>query len=186
MSPSRALTLLFVGIFLFIPRLQNQSIYSYSGRPWKVDRYITRYYYLANQLFQDTGIPIAITLAVAGLESDWGMSELALNGNNHFGIKDEDWTGPVYCTSTLEWQPTGGFLPVTDCFRKYSLIAQSYQDFGAFLSFRSHYEGIFQHPSWDYGSWAWELQLSGYATDPSYAQKLLRLIREYELYLYDQ
>ena len=38
-------------------------------------------------------IPASITLAQGLLESGAGMSELAIRGNNHFGIKCHDWRG---------------------------------------------------------------------------------------------
>lgn len=152
--------------------------------PWKVSRYLGKYAYLANQLYLNTGIPRSITLAVAGLESNWGLSELALNGNNHFGIKVNDWNGPTYCVTTTEWSDNFGLQPQMQCFRKYPLIARSYEDFGNFLA-RGRYYPLFQYPTWDYNSWAWELQSAGYATDPGYAGKIVRLIEAYRLFEYD-
>lgn len=155
-------------------------------RPSKVDRYLQQYRYLAAQLYQDKAIPLAVTFAVAGIETDWGQSHLAMASNNHFGIKNHDWEGPVFCTFTTEWQDDGGFLPVEACFRRYDLIAASYQDFGNFLSSRSRYQVVFNHSRWDYPGWAWQIQQAGYATDPFYARKLLRVIEEYQLYRLDQ
>ena len=155
-------------------------------RPWKVTKYLNQYRYLAYQLYKEKGIPIALTFAVAGIETDWGNSTLAKESNNHFGIKTHEWEGPEFCTFTTEWQPEGGFLPVKDCFRKYPLIALSYQDFGEFLTSRPGYQQLFRYQRGDYGNWAGQLQESGYATDPFYAQKLLRVIDEYQLYIFDQ
>jgi flagellum-specific peptidoglycan hydrolase FlgJ len=157
-----------------------------ASRPWKVVRYLSNYQHLAIQLREIYGIPMAVTFAVAGLESDFGLSSLAINGNNHFGIKNFNWNGAVYCQYTSEWMPEGGFLPVKECFRKYPLIADSYLDFALFLASRPNYRYIFNHPEWDYSSWVWQLQAGGYATDPNYASKLLRLIEQYQLYLLDQ
>lgn len=186
--PSVAFAFFFCLIFVSIPLNSRQfpSLDRGNGRPWKVSRYLDNYMFLALQLREEKGIPLAITFAVAGIESDFGLSFLAQNSNNHFGIKIHDWEGPVYCHYTSEWMPEGGFLPVKACFRKYPLIADSYQDFGRFLSSRSNYRLLFSNPAWDYSSWAWQLQGSGYATDPNYAKKLLRVIEEYQLYLLDQ
>jgi len=155
-------------------------------RPPKVDRYLQQYYYLASQLYQKKGIPVAITFAVAGIETDWGRSYLATAANNHFGIKNHDWEGPEFCTYTTEWQDEGGFLPIKACFRQYSLIAESYQDFGDFLSSRARYQAALDQSRWDYHGWASQIQSAGYATDPFYAGKLLRVIEDYQLYQLDQ
>lgn len=155
-------------------------------RPEKVSRYIQKFNFLATQINQEKGIPFSIIFAVAGLESDWGRSELALRSNNHFGIKSNNWQGPVYCTTTKEWQPSRGFYDSEECFRWYPLIANSYWDFANFLETNSNYQYIFQKPTWDYYTWAWDLQIGGYATDPDYAIKLIRLVEQYRLFEFDE
>lgn len=155
-------------------------------RPAKVDRYLQQYRYLAFQLYEERRIPLAVTFAVAGIETDWGQSHLANASNNHFGIKSHDWRGPVFCTFTTEWQDDGGFLPVKACFRKYPLISASYRDFGRFIAARPGYRPAFHLSRWDYRGWTSQIQRAGYATDPFYARKLLRVIEEYQLYRLDQ
>ena len=154
-------------------------------RPPKVDRYLQQYRYLALQLYEERRIPMAVTFAVAGIETDWGQSHLANASNNHFGIKSYNWDGAVFCTFTTEWQDDGGFLPVKACFRKYPLIATSYRDFGRFIADRPRYRPAFHFSRRDYREWAWQIQRAGYATDPFYARKLLRVIEEYQLYRLD-
>jgi flagellum-specific peptidoglycan hydrolase FlgJ len=149
-------------------------------RPTKVQTYITKYRYLAVELNQNTGIPIPIIIAVAGLESDWGSSDLALRGNNHFGIKAKDWQGPNHCKFTYEYLNEEWRL-IEACFRKYTFIRDSYNDFGNFLRTRPHYQILFAYPQHDLQAWAKGLLMCQYATDPDYPEKLLRLIREYEL-----
>ena len=74
-------------------------------RPWQVRAYIDNYLYLAREIEQYNGIPVPLTLAVAGLESQWGRSELARNANNHFGLKIKPgWKGHEYCKTTQEYQ----------------------------------------------------------------------------------
>lgn len=155
-------------------------------RPEKVTRYITKFKFLASQIKTEKGIPFSIIYAVAGLESDWGRSELALRSNNHFGIKGNNWKGPVYCSTTKEWQPNRGFYEAEACFRWYPLIANSYWDFANYLQTSPNYPYIFDLPSWDYYAWAWDLQMGGYATDPDYAIKLIRLIEQYRLFELDE
>lgn len=151
------------------------------ARPWKVTDYLKKHRYLAVELNEDYGIPLAITFAVAGLESDWGRSELARQANNHFGIKVKtDWQGPAYCKETQEY---ADFEPyrIHECFRKYPLIRRSYQDFGLFLTTRERYQTLSELGPKDYQGWAEALQAGGYATDPDYAQKLRGIIWKYQL-----
>lgn len=153
------------------------------SRPPRVERYLDQYRYLAVELNEHTEIPVAITLAVAGLESAWGRSELAVQANNHFGIKvKDDWYGNAYCKNTQEHYEAYSPVEVYDCFRKYPLIRRSYEDFGRFISLRPNYRTLRAYPSWSLRSWAEGLQMAGYATDPDYADKLMGLIWRYRLH----
>lgn len=153
-------------------------------RPATVNNYLQKYHYLSIELNQQTAIPIPIIMAIAGLESNWGKSELALRANNHFGIKDKkEWQGWTYCKSTTEYQGWSAFTQQA-CFRKYPLIRQSYLDFGHFIQTRSNYSNLKHIPSWNYRAWAEGLKQGGYATDPAYVDKLLRIIWQYHLYEY--
>jgi len=49
-----------------------------------------------------------------------------------------------------------------------------------------HYQGLFKLDRSDYESWARGLQMSGYATDPNYAKKLIRYIEKYNLDKFDR
>lgn len=118
------------------------------------------------------GVPASITLAQGLLESQAGQSELALKAKNHFGIKcTGDWTGDSY---TYDDDRKG------ECFRKYTSAEQSFRDHAKFLK-RSRYASCFEIPVTDYAAWAKQLRACGYATDPQYAKKLIRLIEEYDL-----
>lgn len=154
-------------------------------RPERVELYLKKYRYLAVELSQKTAIPMPLILAVAGLESDWGSSELAINANNHFGLKvkspDEIST---YCKNTQEFTYNAYAAYAyesLECFRKYKLIRDSYQDFGDFLTTRERYQHLFQISPKELSAWTQGLQNSGYATDPEYALKLTRIIEEYNL-----
>jgi len=177
-------TLLFIVLItssVFISSLASEA----SKRPPSVYKYLQKYRYLSIELNQQTAIPIPVIMAIAGLESNWGESELALQANNHFGIKDKkDWQGWIYCKLTTEYQ---GWLAFTEkaCFRKYPFIKESYQDFGYFIKTRPNYSNLQHIPSWNYRAWAEGLQKGGYATDPAYAEKILRIIWRYHLYEYD-
>ena len=152
-------------------------------RPPKVEAYVTKFRYLAVEVNQKMGIPIPIVLAVAGLESNWGTSELALYGNNHFGLKKkENWKGQVYCKNTNEFDYSDRQWTVeNDCFRKYTFIRDSYMDFGNFLRTQSAYAYLFRIPQENVEGWAHGLWYCNYATDPDYPFKLMDMIKKYNL-----
>ena len=139
--------------------------------------YIEKYSDLAVEEMYRTGVPASITLAQGLLESGNGLSELAVKGNNHFGIKCHNtWTGAkVYHDDDRKGE----------CFRKYDNPEESFRDHSDFLRYRDRYKFLFDYEPTDYKSWAYGLKVAGYATDPKYPEKLIRLIEEHELYLYD-
>ncbi len=138
--------------------------------------YIEKWHSLAVRHQQQYGIPASITLAQGLLESGAGLSRLATEGNNHFGIKcHKDWTGEGIYQDDDEQN---------ECFRKYADAAESFEDHARFLK-RKRYQPLFQLKETDYAGWANGLKQCGYATDPSYAAKLVNIIEMYELYKYD-
>lgn len=121
-------------------------------------------------------IPASITLAQGLLESGAGKSRLATEGNNHFGIKCHGWTGQtIYADDDAK----------NECFRKYPSARDSYEDHSLFLTSRPRYASLFTLPATDYRGWAHGLKAAGYATDPNYANKLIKLINDYELHKFD-
>ena len=149
------------------------------NRPVKVRVYLETYGPAAKKLSELSGIPAAIPLAVAGLESGWGESQLAQKGNNHFGIKARG-KQKRYCLRTTEFK-RGRPYRVLDCFRAYPSPEEGYFDFVRFILTQPRYEALFRIPPEDYRSWAKGLQEAGYATDPDYAKKLIRVIEHYGL-----
>ncbi|MCK0130618.1 glucosaminidase domain-containing protein [Flavobacteriaceae bacterium F08102] len=122
-------------------------------------------------------IPASITLAQGILESRSGQSRLTVKGNNHFGVKcHSSWTGKrIYHDDDAK----------QECFRKYEHPLHSFRDHSLFLYERKRYASLFDLRKKDYKGWAKGLRKAGYATDPKYPQKLIRLIEDYELYRYD-
>jgi LysM repeat protein len=141
------------------------------------ENYIKQYGNLAVRQQKKYHIPASITLAQGILESGAGQSELARKSNNHFGIKcHSDWKGEkVYHDDDLR----------NECFRKYKNVEDSYEDHALFLAERPRYADLFKLNIKNYQGWAKGLQKSGYATDPAYANRLIKLIEDYELYRYD-
>lgn len=138
--------------------------------------YIKTHYKTAIRQQKKHKIPASIILAQALLESSAGQSYLALAGNNHFGIKCSGWKG--LCV----YKKDDG---THSCFRKYLYVSQSFEDHSRFLVDRPHYNSLFKLKITDYKGWARGLKQHGYATDPQYASKLIRVIEDYQLYYYD-
>ena len=140
--------------------------------------YIRKYSDLAVSEMRRTGVPASITLAQGILESNSGQSKLAVQGNNHFGIKcHNDWDGRKMRLDDDARR---------ECFRVYPDASASFRDHSDFLRYRDRYKPLFDLDPEDYRGWARGLKKAGYATDPSYAGKLIALIERYELYRYDR
>lgn len=141
------------------------------------EEYIAKYKDLAINHMKKYRIPASITLSQGLLESGAGRSSLTVKSNNHFGIKCHNgWKGE----SVIAADDTPN-----DCFRKYKKSEDSYDDHSRFLSEKPRYGKLFDLDITDYKGWARGLQQAGYATDRAYANKLIKLIEDYELYEYD-
>ena len=141
------------------------------------EEYIAKYAATAVNEMYRSGVPASITLAQGLLESGVGRSELAVQGRNHFGIKcHNNWKGK---TMTADDDKKG------ECFRVYDSEEESFRDHSDFLRYRDRYKFLFDLETTDYKGWAHGLKKAGYATDPSYATKLISYIEKYELYRYD-
>ena len=122
-----------------------------------------------------SGVPASITAAQAILESDWGRAPIAVAGNNYFGIKCKRyWTGATVLHEDDDLDADGNLT--ASCFRAYDEVADSFADHSDFLRYRERYAELFTYATDDYESWAHGLKACGYATDPEYAYKLIRII----------
>jgi flagellum-specific peptidoglycan hydrolase FlgJ len=140
--------------------------------------YIADFKGVAMKNMKKYGIPASIILAQGILESGAGKGDLALTGNNHFGIKcHKDWTG-----ETINHDDDAS----QECFRKYGDPAESYKDHAVFLTTGTRYSSLFELPKGDYESWAKGLRTAGYATDPKYPEKLISYIERYGLHQFDE
>ncbi len=168
--------------------LMNNPIPENSANQRKLaEDYIAQYTSVAVMEKVRTGIPVSIKLAQAMLESDWGRSDMALSANNHFGIKcGQDWKGDVFYKYDDEIEVDG--TPKKSCFRVFKTVEESFRAHSDFLSNptkKSRYGFLFNLPSTDYVAWANGLKEAGYATDPSYPAKLIRIIENYALHKLD-
>lgn len=152
----------------------------HSQSPDRMSRseYFETYKAMAIREMQRSGVPASITLAQGALESGDGNSSLARIANNHFGIKcHNDWNGKkVYQDDDSK----------NECFRKYQSVEDSYRDHSDYLKTKQRYAFLFELDLLDYKGWAKGLKKAGYATSPSYADRLIEIINEYELYRYDR
>ena len=142
----------------------------------RCSNYIAKYKALAMLEQVRYGIPAAITLAQGILETDAGTSELMLVANNHFGIKcRKEWTGEsIRHTDDAP----------NECFRKYKCCEDSYKDHSVYLKTSPRYAMLFSLQQTDYAGWAKGLKRCGYATSPTYAQRLTKIIEDFNLQEY--
>ncbi len=158
--------------------LSLMTMYGKPAGKMTVKQYINKYKNLAIKEMRRTGIPASITMAQAILESGTGNSTLARKSNNHFGIKcHKGWKGKkVYHDDDKRHE----------CFRSYKTVYDSYIDHSKFLSEKNRYASLFKLKSTDYKGWAHRLKKAGYATDPRYAHRLIKIIEDYKLYKLDR
>jgi hypothetical protein len=157
---------------LCIPALQAQV------KKYTTEEYVREYQEVAIEEMRLYRIPASITMGQGILESNSGNSILAVNSNNHFGIKCKaEWTGEKYYHDDDE---------KGECFRKYPSVRDSYRDHSLFLTTRERYAFLFALPLTDYQGWARGLKQAGYATDPNYAEKLIKAIEDNHLQSLDQ
>ncbi|MBT8395094.1 MAG: LysM peptidoglycan-binding domain-containing protein [Flavobacteriaceae bacterium] len=140
------------------------------------EEYIAIYSDIAQDEMRQYGVPASITLAQGILESSSGKGRLAVEGNNHFGIKCHDWTGARIIHDDDE---------KGECFRKYKNSKYSFKDHSVFLTSRKRYHKLFILEKDDYKGWSKGLKAAGYATDRKYPQKLISIIERYQLYRFD-
>jgi len=167
LSLALAAVLLFGGLEAFAQVLRKPTFMDY----------IRTYEAEARRQMSRHAIPASITLAQGLIETGAGTSTLARDHNNHFGIKcHSTWSGKR--TYRRDDNPN-------DCFRSYPSAKESYDDHSQFLKAR-RYQRLFALRYDDYRGWAKGLQLCGYATNKGYANMLIKVIEDYELYAFDR
>ena len=155
--------MLFFSFILGYAQYNDKDIYNY----------IEQYKELAIRKMHEYKIPASITLAQGIFESACGTSVLATEGKNHFGIKcHKDWEGDsIHIDDDT----------LAECFRKYEQVEDSYDDHSLFLISRPRYSELFLLNIMDYKAWAKGLKEAGYATNPQYAERLIKLIEKYQI-----
>ena len=152
------------------------------------EAFIARAARAARATAKEYDVPAAVTLAQAALESDWGRAHMG-DANNYFGIKAYDkggvpQIGPIakgFITLPTREVVNGRSITVNARFRAYGSMADSFRDHANFLKVNSRYAPAFDHTD-EPDAFARAIAKAGYATDPSYADKLIALMRQYKLY----
>ena len=163
---------------IFSVALALLVVVALSAQVPQIESYVAQWAPTAVREMYRSGVPASITLAQGILESRYGLSTLAADGNNHFGIKcHKDWTGKKQYYDDDE---------KGECFRVYDTAEESFMDHSDFLRYRDRYKFLFEFETTDYKSWAYGLKKAGYATDPGYPGKLIKYIEDYKLYEYDK
>ena len=168
MKPKNTLFLIFTFLFSSVcPAISQEAPNE------NIIKYIEQYAALAVKEMGRTGVPASIKIAQGIHETNAGKSDLVLQSNNHFGIKcKSSWTGEkVYHNDDEEGE----------CFRKYDNATASYLDHSDYLKSQPRYAFLFDYDANDYAAWAWGLKKAGYATNPIYAQTLIKYIEAYHL-----
>jgi flagellar protein FlgJ len=154
---------------------------SRTGRPAHVRAFEDKLAQSADEASRTTGIPAKFMLGQAALETGWGKHEIRMadgsSSHNLFGIKaGPGWRGKVVEAATTEY--VNG-VPQTriEKFRAYDSYADSFRDYARLLARNPRYENVIANAQ-DAASFAQGLQRAGYATDPNYATKLTRIIRQ--------
>jgi peptidoglycan hydrolase FlgJ len=160
---------------LIKPLIPSNPISPASNQP---ENFVSAVWSHAKAASQATGIPAHFMIAQAALESGWGKHEIRHADNrpsfNLFGIKaGESWKGAVVETVTTEYI-NGIPEKMVEKFRAYNSYAEGFQDYANLLLNNPRYATVLKNQ--DATAFAQGLQQAGYATDPMYADKLIRII----------
>jgi flagellar protein FlgJ len=145
-----------------------------------VEAFVSRMLPAAQRASEASGVPAQLIMAQAALESGWGKREIRMEDGstsyNVFGIKaDRSWKGPVAETATTEFV-NGAPQKTRAAFRAYGSYDEAFADYAKFLSNNPRYSGVVA--TRDPAEAAHGLQRAGYATDPEYGGKLVRIMRQ--------
>jgi lysozyme len=132
---------------------------------------------VARRLRPEIGLAPSLVTAMAINETGWGQSSLSRMAHNYFGIKAPPGQGVVEPTQEVI---QGRWVTVWARFRAYGSLEESVRDLGQFLHTNPRYDAVWP-TAIDPRLTARTLLAAGYATDPDWADKLIRLIDGYNL-----
>jgi flagellum-specific peptidoglycan hydrolase FlgJ len=131
------------------------------------------------------GVPASVAIAQAIHETGWGASGLARDGNNFFGIKGRNSEGSAGVVWMSTWEVINGVnLFPREPFRAYHTPDESFLDYGLFFIANRRYHPALE-VAHDPKAFIRAISAAGFATDPIYASKIIRVMDTYDLYQYD-
>ncbi|MBP0621137.1 flagellar assembly peptidoglycan hydrolase FlgJ [Cupriavidus consociatus] len=148
--------------------------------PAHVSAFVARMAAPAEAASRASGVPARLIVGQAALESGWGQREiLHADGSttyNVFGIKaGSGWKGRVAEITTTEYVD-GQPQKVKARFRAYGSYDEACADYARLLASNPRYAGVVSAGSAEEA--AHGLQRAGYATDPSYGHKLVKIMKK--------
>jgi flagellum-specific peptidoglycan hydrolase FlgJ len=157
----------------------NYQSYLENSVPKNVLTFLNENVRYAKAVSAKYNIPEDFLLCVAGLETGWGSSELSVQANNFFGIKNLRSEGPSYCVWHSDYVEGKGLVEAYDCFKKYSSPLMSFLDYMEHIYSKACYLEMLNvnEPSFD--DWVSLVSRCGYATDPNYGNKLKEIKQKY-------
>jgi flagellar protein FlgJ len=144
--------------------------------------FVTRMWDHAAAAQQATGIPARFVLGQAALESGWGKREIRDSSGfptyNLFGIKaGSGWQGKTVDVVTTEYE-NGVAKKVVEKFRAYNNYSEAFRDWAQLIAGNKRYAEVVEsgRAGGNAAGFANGLARAGYATDPEYGAKLVRVI----------
>ena len=176
------------GAGLNAPTPVIQTLPGATGRsgdiPARIEAFVQRLLPHAQTASAHTGIPAHFMLGQAALETGWGKAEIrgadGQQSHNLFGIKaGRNWQGRTVEVVTTEYV-NGKPQKQVERFRAYDSYADSFRDYAQLLRANPRYQNVLARGQ-NVAGFAQGLQQAGYATDPNYAEKLMRVIKQADL-----
>lgn len=147
--------------------LLTLAVLFFSGTLFSQTAYVKKYLPVAEHLEEDYGIPVAVILGVAILESGSGTSRNSKLLNNHFGIVGKN-----------QLLKTKG---IKSAYKQYDNVEESYEDFCKVLKKKKFYKGL--KGNQDYILWIDAISKAGYSEVPTiWKERVLGTIKKNKLY----
>ncbi len=143
----------------------------------------------AQKVASEKNLYASVMVAQAALESGFGSSGLSAPPNhNLFGMKGS-YNGQSVAMKTSEYSSSGGWVTITDYFKKYPSYLESLLDHASYIRRGPSWDGNYYYGVWKENTNSYKDATSSlqgrYATDPSYASKLNEIISRYNLTRFD-
>jgi flagellum-specific peptidoglycan hydrolase FlgJ len=145
-----------------------------------VQQFIQTMVPVAQDVQGNWSVPASVCIAQAALETGWGRFVV---GNNYFGIKASVAGASAVNSPTWEFE-NGKWISTVASFSSYTSLTECADDYGRYLKTNPRFKECFNLCNVPL-EFTEALQAAGYATDPSYAEKLNSIITSYDLVQYD-